>query len=133
MTYKTILIFILSIILSNTSYSQTLNIESKFDIIHVVADGNAKLNKIYKAKGMPDGELRESVFSTNEVLLAIRDKLSGSASLNEKKVLILRDSVCELNSAILEIKENMDDIELIESVNKVKQRAIVLDKAIKKN
>lgn len=133
MIYKTILIFIFSIILSNTSYSQTLNIESKFDIIHVVADGNAKLNKIYKAKGMPEGELRKLVFSTNAVLLAIRDQLSGSTSLNAKKVLFLKDSVCELDSAIFEIKENMDDFELIESVNKIKQRAIVLEKAIKKN
>lgn len=133
MLYKTILIIILSIILSNTSYSQTPNIESKFDIIHVVADGNTKLNKIYKAKGMPEGELRKLVFSTNAVLLSIRDQLSGSTFLNEKKVQFLKDHVCELDSAILEIKENMDGLELIESINKVKQSAIVLDKAIKKN
>lgn len=133
MFYKIILVFILSIILSNKSYSQTLNIESKFDIIHVVAEGNAKLNMIYKAKGMPEGELRKVVFSTNAVLLSIRDQLSGSTSLNEKKVQFLKDHVCELDSAILEIKEKMEDLELIESVNKVNRSAQIINKVIKKN
>lgn len=126
MFYKTILTFILSIILSNTSYSQNRNIETKFDIIHVVAEGNSKLNKIYKEKGMPEGNIKKCIFSTNEVLLNIREKLSSNTSFSEKKVLLIKDLVRELDTAILEIDENITDSELIESINKVKQSAVVI-------